>query len=133
MTYFYYVTITLFNFSNRYVLDDVRITLNYGNCWNLWIVCGTYVIKWSFFRWSLFFELTNFLIMLIFLITLRSRLLWYICFKYENNVTIMLHTCSSKWLIITRLLLAFMQSQISNDIRMMLFFGTFELSTKLTF
>ena len=27
--------------------DDVRITLNYGNCWNVGIAYGIYVIKWS--------------------------------------------------------------------------------------
>ena len=34
--------------------DDVRITLNYGNCWNLWIVYGSYVIKWSHFTCIIF-------------------------------------------------------------------------------
>ena len=40
-----------------------------------------------------FFELTNFLKMLIFLIMLRLRLLWYVCIKYED-VTITFHICS---------------------------------------
>ena len=35
--------------------DGVRITLNSGNCWNVWILYGTYVRRWSFFSWSLFF------------------------------------------------------------------------------
>ena len=34
--------------------DDVRITLNYGNCWNVWIVYGSYVIKWSYFSYITF-------------------------------------------------------------------------------
>ena len=29
--------------------DDVRITLNYGDCWNVWIVYRSYV-KWSYFN-----------------------------------------------------------------------------------
>ena len=28
--------------------DDAIITLNYRNCWNMWIVYGSYVIKWSY-------------------------------------------------------------------------------------
>ena len=34
--------------------DDVRITLNYGNCWNVWIVYGSYVIKSSYFSYMFF-------------------------------------------------------------------------------
>ena len=74
VTYFCYVTSTLFICWKGHIFDDVRITLNYGNCWNTWIVCASYVIKWSFSSWSFMSQLTNFLIMLIFLIMLRSRL-----------------------------------------------------------
>ena len=49
---------------------------------------------------TLFFKLTNFLIMLIFLIMLRLRLLWYVCIKYGNNVTITFHICSAEWQIL---------------------------------
>ena len=45
---------------------------------------------------KLFFKLTNFLIMLIFLIMLRLRLLWYFCIKYGNNVTVTFHICSAE-------------------------------------
>ena len=37
---------------------------------------------------TLFFKLTNFLIMLIFLIMLRLHLMSYVCIKYGDNVTI---------------------------------------------
>ena len=43
---------------------------------------------------TLFFKLTNF-DMLIFLIMLRLRLLWYVCIKYGDNVTITFHICSA--------------------------------------
>ena len=61
---FWYVCITYWNYfrlplplRHNYVIylfkvlsffDDVIITLNYGNCWNVWIVYGSYVIKWSY-------------------------------------------------------------------------------------
>ena len=54
VTYFYCIKVTLFIFSNDYVSNDVRVMLNYGNCWNLWIVCGSYVIKWSYFSYIFF-------------------------------------------------------------------------------
>ena len=44
---------------------------------------------------KLFFKLTNFLIMLIFLRMLRLRLLWYVSIKYGDNVTITFHICSA--------------------------------------
>ena len=34
--------------------DDVRIKLNYGNCWNVWILYGSYVVKWSYFSYIIF-------------------------------------------------------------------------------
>ena len=34
--------------------DDVRITLNYGNCWNVWITYRSYAIKWPFFSYIIF-------------------------------------------------------------------------------
>ena len=34
--------------------DDFRITLNYGNCWNVWIAYGNYVIKWWYFSYIIF-------------------------------------------------------------------------------
>ena len=34
--------------------DDVRIMLNYANCWNVSIVYESYVIKWSFFSYIIF-------------------------------------------------------------------------------
>ena len=48
---------------------------------------------------TLFFKLSNFLIMLIFLIMLRLLLLWYVCIKYGNNVTVTFHICSAEWQI----------------------------------
>ena len=51
--------------------DDFRITLNYGSCWNVYIVYGSYVIKWSYFSWFFFVLPTNVLIIMIFLMMLR--------------------------------------------------------------
>ena len=34
--------------------DDVKITLNYENWWNVWILCGNYLIKWSYFSYLIF-------------------------------------------------------------------------------
>ena len=39
-----YVSVQMVSF-----FDNVRITLNCGNCWNLWILNGSDVIKWSYF------------------------------------------------------------------------------------
>ena len=61
--------------------DNVRITLNYGNCWNVWIAYRSYAIKWSCFNYIVF-KLTNFLIMLIFLIMIGLPLWWYFCIKF---------------------------------------------------
>ena len=44
---------------------------------------------------KLYFKLANFLIMLIFLIMLGLRLLWYASIKHGDNVTIAFHICSA--------------------------------------
>ena len=44
-----YLFVQFFSF-----FDDVRITLNYGNCQNLWIVYGSYIMKWSYFSYIIF-------------------------------------------------------------------------------
>ena len=53
-TSFYYVTIRYLFVQIISFFDDVRITLNCGNCWNVWIVYGSYVIKWSYFSYIVF-------------------------------------------------------------------------------
>ena len=53
--YFYYVTITLFICLKGYIFDEVGITLNYENCWNVWIVHANRVIKCSFLAGHYFF------------------------------------------------------------------------------
>ena len=40
--------------------DDVIITLNYRNCWNVWIVYGSYVIKWSYISYIIFLSSPTF-------------------------------------------------------------------------
>ena len=82
----------LFNWFSFF--ENVRITLNYGNSWNVWITYGSCVIKWSYFSYIIFM-LTNFLIKLIFLIILRLRFLWYVYIKYGDNVTITFRICSA--------------------------------------
>ena len=57
---------------------------------------GSYVTKWSFFSLSFFFFAHQAFGNVDILIMLRSQLLWYVCIKYGNNVTITLHMCSSK-------------------------------------
>ena len=52
--------------------DDVRITLDYGNCKNVWIVYGSYILKWSYFSYIIF-QAHQLLLVLIFLIILRLR------------------------------------------------------------
>ena len=86
--YFYYVTTTLFICSKRYVFHDARITSNYGNCWNVWIVYGSYVIKRLFFHYILFlarqlFDNVDILIMLN---------LGLLC-MFALNMEIMLQSC----------------------------------------
>ena len=44
---------------------------------------------------TLFFKLTNFLIMLILLMILKLSLLWYVYIKYGDNATITFHICSA--------------------------------------
>ena len=44
-----YVSVQMVSF-----FDNVRITLNCGNCWNLWILNGSDVIKWSYFGYISF-------------------------------------------------------------------------------
>ena len=39
-----------------YAFDDVRITSNHENCWNVSILYGSYVIKWSFFSSVIFLD-----------------------------------------------------------------------------
>ena len=33
---------------------DVKIVLSYGNCWNVWISYGSYIVKWSYFTYIIF-------------------------------------------------------------------------------
>ena len=95
---FYSNSILFHNSTNLFnwfwFFENVRITLNYGNSWNVWITYGSYVIKWSYFSYIIFM-LTNFLIKLIFLIMLRLRFLWYVYIKYGDNVTITFRICSA--------------------------------------
>ena len=80
ITFFWYICITNWNSVTVYLslwrafitsqlrflfvqmvtfFDDVRITLNYGNCWNVWIVYGSYVIKMEIMLQSCFIFLQH--------------------------------------------------------------------------